>query len=81
MTFRLLKINKLNYKDFSSTQFPRKNIHKHTWVSPDGRYISQIDHVLIKNRYKSNITNVKSYREADVDSDHYLVIIILSSQK
>uniref|UniRef100_A0A2S2QXA8 Craniofacial development protein 2 n=1 Tax=Sipha flava TaxID=143950 RepID=A0A2S2QXA8_9HEMI len=44
------------------------------------RYISQIDHVLISNRYKSNITNVKSYRGADVDSDHYLVIGVFKSK-
>lgn len=61
--------------NISSTQFPRKkHIHKHTWVSPGGRYISQIDHVQINIRYKSNITNVKNYRGSDVDSDHYLVI-------
>jgi len=66
--------------NISSTQFPRKNIYKHTCVSPGGRYISQIDHVLISNRYKSNITNVKSYRGADVDSDHYLVIGVFKSK-
>lgn len=36
--------------NISSTQFPRKNIYKHTWISPGGRYTSQIDHVLINNR-------------------------------
>jgi len=66
--------------NISSTQFPRKNIYKHTWVSPGDRYISQIDHVLISNRYKSNITNVKSYRGADIDSDLYLVIGVFKSK-
>jgi hypothetical protein len=66
--------------NISSAQFPRKNIYKHTWVSPGGRYISQIDHVLISNRYKSNITNCKSYRRADIDSYHYLVIRVFKSK-
>jgi len=64
----------------SSAQFPRKNIYKHTWISPGSRYISQIDHVLINNRYKSSITNVKSCRRADVASDHYLVIGVFKSK-
>lgn len=63
-----------------STQFPRKNKYKHTWISPGGRYTSQIDHELINNRYKSNVKNVKSYRGADVDSDHYLVNRVFMSK-
>ncbi|XP_025208310.1 uncharacterized protein LOC112603784, partial [Melanaphis sacchari] len=59
----------------SSTRFPRKNIHKETWLSPGGRYSSQIDHVLIENKHKTIIKNVKSYRGADADTDHYLILI------
>jgi len=66
--------------NISSMQFPRNNIYKHTWISPGGRYTNQIDHVLINNRYKSNVTNVKSYRGADEDSDHYLVIGVFKSK-
>jgi len=42
-------------------------------VSPDGRHKNQIDHVLINNRFKNNITNVRTLRGADADSDHFLV--------
>jgi exonuclease III len=45
-----------------STQFQRKDIHKETWSSNDGRTRSQIDHVLIDRRFSSNIINVRSYR-------------------
>jgi len=61
----------------SSTRFPRKNIHKETWLSPGGRFSSQIDHVFIETKYKTIIKNVKSYREADADTDHYLILIDL----
>jgi len=57
----------------SSTFFPRKDIYKQTWVSPNAMTKSQIDHVIINKRHKSCISNVRSYRGADGDTDHYLV--------
>uniref|UniRef100_A0A8D8Q0R7 Craniofacial development protein 2 n=1 Tax=Cacopsylla melanoneura TaxID=428564 RepID=A0A8D8Q0R7_9HEMI len=60
-----------------STMFPHRRIHKGTWISPDGRTINQIDHVLVDKRWQSNILDVRTYRDADVDSDHMLVIVKL----
>lgn len=57
----------------SSTQFQRKEIHKHTWTSPDGKFKSQIDHILINRRHRHCIRQVRSFRGSDGDSDHYLV--------
>jgi hypothetical protein len=42
-------------------------------VSLNGRHKNHIDHVLITNRFKNSITNVKTLRGADADSDHLLV--------
>lgn len=58
-----------------STAFPRKNIHKVTWVSPNGMVKNQIDHVLIEDRHKSCITDIRSKRGAECGTDHYLVVI------
>src|SRR5215510_12285050 len=57
-----------------STMFPHRNVHKYTWTSPDGKTHNQIDHVLIDRRRHSSIVDVRCFRGADSDTDHYLVV-------
>jgi len=57
-----------------STMFPRRNIHKYTCTSPDGKTHNQIDHILTDRRWHSSVLDVRSFRGADCDTDHYLVV-------
>ena len=53
-----------------TTMFPHRNIHKYTWTSPDERTHNQIDHILIERIWHSSTPDVRSFREADWDTDH-----------
>jgi len=57
-----------------SKMFPHQNIHKYTWTSPDEKTHDQIDHILIDRRWHSSILDVRSFRGAECDTDHYLVV-------
>ncbi|KAK9752713.1 hypothetical protein QE152_g3940 [Popillia japonica] len=70
---RLIEFALENSMKIVSTAFDHKDIHKETWIAPNGLTKNQIDHVLIEMKHAKNITNVRSYRGADADSDHSLV--------
>jgi exonuclease III len=57
-----------------STMFPHRYIHKYIWTCPKGNTHNQIDHVLIDRRRHSSLLDVRSFRGADCDTDHYLVV-------
>jgi hypothetical protein len=40
----------------------------------------QIDHILIDARHCSELMDVRSYRGANIDSDHYLIISKIRSR-
>lgn len=58
----------------SSTTFLHKNIHKTTWKSLDGITTNQVDHLFIQKRFRSRIKDIRIFRGADCDTDHFLVV-------
>jgi hypothetical protein len=57
-----------------STMFPHRNIHKYIWTSPDGKTPNQIDYFLVDRRRHSSVLDDRSFRAADCDTDHCLVV-------
>ena len=51
-----------------------RNVLKYTWTSSDGKTHNEIDHILIDRKWHSIILDVPSFRGADCETDHYLVV-------
>lgn len=56
------------------TIFPHHEIHKKTWISPNGRDRNQIDHIMINGQWRHSLHDVIVRRGADVGSDHHLLL-------
>lgn len=56
------------------TLFTHKDCHKITWTSPDGKTVSQIDHICISKKFSKLMIDVRNKRGAEVGSDHYLLL-------
>ena len=67
----------LNGLSIGGTLFPHKRVHKATWISPDGVTENQIDHILISQRWRTSLQDVRVKRGATVGSDHHLVVASL----
>ncbi|KAL5263387.1 hypothetical protein ACHWQZ_G008677 [Mnemiopsis leidyi] len=70
---RLIDFCAMHGLTIGGTMFQHRDIHKGTWLSPDGRTVTQINHVCITTKWARSLLDVKSCRGADVGSDHYLV--------
>ena len=58
-----------------STTFQHKDKHKESWYSGDGRTANQTDHVLIRDRFRSAITDIRALRGPDIGSEYNLLKI------
>jgi hypothetical protein len=56
-----------------STWYSRKDIYKGTWKIPGTNDTNQIDHITVSKRWATDIENIRTYRGANSDSDHFLV--------
>ena len=70
----LLHSSTQNNLAITSTAFPHKDIYKYAWTSPDDQTRNQIDYVVVNSRFKRSVCDNRSYRGADISSDHKLAI-------
>ena len=71
---KFVEFCQLNNLVIGGTKFLHRLAHKVTWRSPDGKYLNQIDHIAISGRWSRSMMDVRSYRGADMASDHFLVM-------
>lgn len=74
---RLCEFYEINGLFLTGTTFPRKEIHKATWRSPNGRTKKHIDHTMVAKEYKSSVMDTVVRRGADVGSDLHSVETLL----
>jgi hypothetical protein len=55
-----------------NTWFKKIKTKLYTWKSPGDRNRYQIDYILVKQRFRNSIRDVKTLPGADIDSDHNL---------
>lgn len=67
---RACEICDMNELVITGTLFPRRDIHKVTWVSPDRKRKNQIDHVIVDRRFRNSVMDTRVNRSADIGSDH-----------
>ena len=57
-----------------NTRFQQKPQRKWTWASPNGIHKNMIDLIVIQQKWKSPVTNCRTFQSADICSDHSLVL-------
>lgn len=66
---------------FLTTRFEHPRKHKVTWRHPNGAIENQIDHILATKGIMEKTIDTRSYRGANADTDHYLVMAKLRNLK
>ena len=74
---RLLEFATFTDLVLANTFAHHKATRRWTWHSPNGQHHNQIDYILVRKRFRSgvNTTRTRSFPEADVGSDHDLLIM------
>uniref|UniRef100_A0A8D9A6I6 Craniofacial development protein 2 n=1 Tax=Cacopsylla melanoneura TaxID=428564 RepID=A0A8D9A6I6_9HEMI len=58
----------------TNTCFQHHVRRRYTWKAPGDAYRTQIDYIMVKERYKNQIKDSRSYAGPDIDSDHNMVM-------
>ena len=56
------------------TTFPYKQIHKASWVAPDGQTQNQIGHFFTSNKFRRSLEDVRVMGGAEVRLDYHLIL-------
>lgn len=70
---RLLSFAATNNLVIGNTVFQHLTKHRLTWRNPAGKDSAMLDYVLINNRFRSTLQDVRAMRGPDCGSDHYLI--------
>ena len=70
---RMLDFCTINDLTIGGTLFQHKNIHKGTWLSPDEKTTTQIDHICISRKWSHSLLDTKVCRGAQIGTTHKLV--------
>ena len=70
---RLLSFAAANELVVGNSLFRHPRKHQLTWQAPNGKDASVLDYILIRRRFRTSLTDVRTMRGADCGSDHHLV--------
>lgn len=56
---RLCEFCDMNELAITTSLFPHKDIHRSTWVSPDGKTRNKIDHKLINKQFRNSVNDTR----------------------
>ena len=72
---RLLTLCAAHGLAVENTYFSHKRIHKATWKAPGPQGVrNEIDYICVSKRWRSSVLDVRSFRGADIGTDHFLLI-------
>uniref|UniRef100_A0A8D8XEA4 Craniofacial development protein 2 n=1 Tax=Cacopsylla melanoneura TaxID=428564 RepID=A0A8D8XEA4_9HEMI len=72
---RLIEFCARNKLVISNTHFKHHKRRRYTWKAPGDVRRAQIDYIMVRERFKNQVKNSRSYPSADIESDHNLVIM------
>eukprot|EP00794_Sanderia_malayensis_P015552 gene15552-17137_t len=72
---RLIEFCDRNNLAIMNTWFQQPRRRLYTWSSPDGVTRNQIDYIMVRQRFRNCVQQVKTYPGADVGSDHNPVVM------
>ncbi|KAL1446687.1 hypothetical protein WDU94_006588 [Cyamophila willieti] len=71
---RLVEFCAKNKFVITNTWFKHHNRRIYTYKSPGDRYRTQIDYIIVRERYRNQIKDSRSYAGPDIASDHNMVM-------